>query len=126
VGAIKPDKLGDKPVVAGYAEVVEGGVEGPGAIAGGELLPEGLEDALGCRRAGQVGETLADGGESTLAVVDFIVECIIQVENDGSYHTARNVLLSERPLLPRSRLVVSLMQMTIFFFEFAEKSISVG
>jgi len=86
VGAIKLDKLGDKPVVTDYAEVVEGGVEGLGAIAGGELPPEGLEDALGCRGAGQAGEALADGGESTSAVVDFVVEGVVEVKDNGCNH----------------------------------------
>ena len=60
VSAVKSDKLGNCLFVVGYFEDFKGGVEGLGAIAGGELAPEGVEDGLGGWRAGEAGEVLGD------------------------------------------------------------------
>ena len=54
-------------------------------IAGGELLPEGVEDFVGGYFAG-FGEMTADGVKAAAAVVNLIVKGVVQIENNCCYH----------------------------------------
>lgn len=91
-------QLGDESLVVGDGKVVKGDVECCFVVAGGKLIPQGIEDFPGGRGLWEAGEKLRDGGKAASTVVEFVVKCVVEVKDNHCYHSLYDAKYGGRDL----------------------------
>lgn len=88
MGPVDPDHAGDQGRVEGDAQLPECGIEGLGPVAGVELAQEGLGHlCCGDLDLSHGRQECRHGPESAAAVVDLVVEGVVQIEDDRGDHS---------------------------------------